>query len=63
MYKLHCDLCGRDITNDKNTTRVTWENNIDYEAKTLFIFRKKRKLRADVCDKCIECLKNNAIEC
>lgn len=30
MYKLHCDLCERDMSKDENTTQVTWKDNNGY---------------------------------
>lgn len=60
MYKLHCDLCGKDMSKDENYTRVTWEDNNGYETSSFFVFRKPRKLRVDICDNCLKLLKEKA---
>ena len=61
MYKLHCDLCDRDLSKDENTTRVTWEDNEGYDTSTYgFVFRKPRKLKVDICDDCLKLLKEKA---
>lgn len=60
MYKLHCDLCDRDISKDENTTKVTWEDNQGIEFDYCGVFRKRRKLTVDICDKCLELLKMQA---
>jgi hypothetical protein len=58
MYKLHCDLCDRDISKDENTTKVTWEDNQGIEFSTFgHAFRKPRKLTVDICDTCLDLLK------
>ena len=61
MYKLHCDICDRDISKDENTTKVTWEDNQGYEYDFGHVFRKRRKLTVDICDKCLGLLKSKAI--
>lgn len=58
MYKLHCDLCGRDMSKDENTTRVTWKDNNGYDHSGFFVVRKPRKFKADICDECLEFLKS-----
>lgn len=57
MYKLHCDLCDRDLSNDENVTSITWEDNKGYDDTGFFVFRKPRKIRVDICDICLELLK------
>lgn len=56
-YKLHCDLCGRDISKDENTTQVTWVDNNGYTTDFGHVFRAKRKFKADICDNCLELLR------
>lgn len=59
MYKLHCDLCDRDLSKDENTTRVTWEDNNGYEDSGFgHVFRRPRKFKVDICDKCLELIKS-----
>lgn len=60
MYKLHCDLCGRDMSKDDNTTKVTWEDNNGYGTSSFFVFRKPRKFSVDICDDCLALLKEKA---
>ena len=61
MYKLHCDLCDRDMSKDENSTTVTWEDNqgVEFDYHGIHgIFRKPRKFKANICDKCLETLRN-----
>lgn len=60
MYRLHCDLCGRDISKDENTTKVTWEDNNGYCYEFGYVFRKPRKLSVDICDDCLKLLRDKA---
>lgn len=60
MYKLHCDLCDRDMSKDENSTTVTWEDNQGVEFDYHGIFRKPRKLKATICDNCLELLRKKA---
>lgn len=53
MYKLHFDLCDRDLSKDENTTKVTWEDNNGYETSIFSGFRKPRKFSVGICDKCL----------
>lgn len=67
MYKLHCDLCDRDISKDENMTKVTWRDNNGIEYAMGCFFRSKRKFKAHICDKCLKLLreannKENAYE-
>lgn len=57
MLKLHCDLCDRILSKDENITRVTWEDNNAYDDTGYGIFRKPRKISADICDKCLRLLR------
>lgn len=57
MYRLHCDLCGKDVSKEENVTTVTWEDNNGYEQSGFMIFRAKRKFKAHICDVCLELLK------
>ena len=57
MYKLHCDLCDRDMSKDENYTTVTWEDNEGVEFDYHGIFRKHRKFKATICDNCLKLLK------
>lgn len=57
MYKLHCDLCDRDMSKDENSTTVTWEDNQGVEFDYHGIFRKPRKFKAAICDNCLELLR------
>lgn len=59
-YKLHCDICGRDISHDENTTRVTREDNNGYTSDFGFPFRTKQKFKVDICDDCLKKLKEKA---
>lgn len=59
MMKLHCDLCGRDMTYDENKTKVTWEDNNGYETSGFFTFRKPRRISADICDSCLSKLQES----
>lgn len=58
MYKLHCDLCDKDMSKDENSTIVTWEDNQGVEFYYCGIFRKPRKFKATICDNCLSILKN-----
>ena len=58
MYKLHCDLCDRDMSKDENATKVTWEDNEGVEFDYHGIFRRPRKFEAVICDNCLEFLRN-----
>ena len=60
MYRLHCDLCGRDVSEDENVTRITWEDNNGYDFDFGHVFRKPRKFKADICDECLETLRKKA---
>lgn len=62
MYRLHCDLCERDMSKDENTTKVTWEDNEGYDYEFGHIFRKPRKCSADICDDCLKLLREKAKE-
>lgn len=57
MYKLHCDLCERDVSKDENVTTVTWEDNKGYSIDFGYIFRKPRKMKCHICDDCLKLLK------
>ena len=58
MYKLHCDLCERDVSKEENVTKVTWEDNNGYEFTSIgYIFRKPRKMICHICDTCLALLK------
>lgn len=57
MYKLHCDLCDRDLSKDENVTTVTWEDNNGWESCGIFTHKKPRKFKADICDRCLQLLK------
>ena len=61
-YKLHCDLCGRDISKDENTTKVTWEDNNGVEYMLGEFLRRKRKFKVDICDDCLKQLREKANE-
>ena len=41
MYKLHCDLCDRDMSKDDNFTQVTWKDNNGIEYSMGCFFRSK----------------------
>lgn len=56
-YKLHCDLCGRDISHDENTTKITWEDYNGYTSDFGHVFRTKQKFKADICDDCLKLLR------
>lgn len=60
MYKLHCDLCDRDISKDANTTQVTWKDNEGYDYEFGHVFRKPRKFSAVICDDCLKLLKERS---
>ena len=57
MYKMHCDLCDRDLSKDENATKITWEDNEGYDTIGFFAFRKPRKLSVYICDICLDFLK------
>ena len=57
MYKLHCDLCDRDVSKDENVTTVTWEDNNGYTFEFGDIFRKRRKMKCHICDDCLKLLR------
>lgn len=57
MYKLHCDLCDRDISKDENITKVTWRDNNGVEFDMGHFFRSKRKFKAHICDECLKLLR------
>ena len=58
MYKLHCDLCDKDMSKDENSTIVTWKDNQGVEFDYCGILRKPRKFEATICDNCLSLLKN-----
>ena len=57
MYKLHCDLCERNISKDDNVTQVIWKDNNGVEFDMGYFFRRKRKFKAHICDKCLKLLR------
>lgn len=58
MVKICCDLCERDMSNDENKTRVTLEDENGFDFEFGLFFRSPRKIRIDICDKCLKLLKN-----
>ena len=60
MYRLCCDLCERDMSKDKNKTKVTLEDENGYDYEFGHVFRKPRKLSVDICDNCLKLLKEKA---
>lgn len=62
MYKLHCDLCDKDMSKEENATTVTWEDNEGVEFDYCGIFRRPRKLKAVICDDCLKVLRKKVQE-
>ena len=57
MYKLHCDLCDREVPSSANMTAITWEDNQGYDSYFGHVFRKPRKMKCHICDDCLKLLK------
>ena len=58
MNKLHCDLCDRDMSKDENFTQVIWKDNNGIAFEFECFHRAKRRFKADICDCCLEKLKD-----
>ena len=60
LFEIYCDLREKDMTKDRNKTRVTLEDDDGGYWEDGFLFKKKRKIKIDICDECLKLLKSKA---
>ena len=56
MIKIHCDLCDG-VVNEDNLIEIIWKDNNGLSIDNYGVFRCKRKMKAQICNKCIEKLR------